>query len=187
MLEVLGSDVGSQVETEDRAFDGISIDVKDGEDNAWITFGYTPEFHLTHGISGVTAILVRPLAGLFGAALLIAARDGGRTLLELSLPEDYALPPASQTDGLEFEPAGRDHQDTLSWLGRPGCSPDFLHFPQGLACNRTLLSEQARSMRRLPKLSHLKLTLGQLPERVRSSATTFFGEDIQLAISGAAA
>ena len=42
-------------------------------------------------------------------------------------------------------------------------------------------------MRRLPKMSHLKVTLGQLPERVRSSSATFFEEDIQLAISGAAA
>lgn len=42
-------------------------------------------------------------------------------------------------------------------------------------------------MRRLPKLSYLKLTLGQLPERIRSSSATFFGEDIQFAISGAAA
>ena len=94
MLEVLGGEVGYQVEPQDRPLDGISIDVRDGEDNSWITFGDTPEFHLTHGISGVKAISVRPAAGLFGAALLIAARDGGKTLLELSLPEDYALPPA---------------------------------------------------------------------------------------------
>jgi len=37
---------------------------------------------------------VRPLAGLVGAALLIEAQDGTKRLLELSLPEEYALPPA---------------------------------------------------------------------------------------------
>lgn len=38
VLEILGGDVGYQVETEDRPFDGIATDVKDGEHTAWITF-----------------------------------------------------------------------------------------------------------------------------------------------------
>ncbi len=50
--------------------------------------------HLTHGVHDVAAIWVRPPAGLKGNAVLIEAIDGVKTLLELSRPEDYALPPA---------------------------------------------------------------------------------------------
>ena len=93
-LEVLGPDVGYQVETENRPFDGIVPDVKDGEDAVWIIFGSTPDQHLTHGVYGVTAIRVRLASPLRGAAVLVEARDGTKTLLELSRPEDYELPPA---------------------------------------------------------------------------------------------
>src|SRR3989442_15182805 len=68
-LEVLGADPGRFVEIEDRPFDGISADVKDGEDAVWMLFGSTPEDRLTHGIQSVTAIRVRPPAGRAGAAL----------------------------------------------------------------------------------------------------------------------
>ena len=95
-LDVIGTDVGYQVETDDRPFDGVSTDVKDGEHSVWITFGDTPESHLTHGIHNVTAIRLRPPMNQLGAALEVVARDGTRTVLELTLPEAYALPPASQ-------------------------------------------------------------------------------------------
>ena len=97
-LEVLGPGVGYQVETEDRPFDGLATDVKDGEDAVWITFGSTPDDHLTHGVQGVTAIRVRPSEARTGPAVLIEARDGTKTLLELSQPEDYALPPAEKAE-----------------------------------------------------------------------------------------
>jgi hypothetical protein len=93
-LEVLGPDVGYQVETDDRPFDGVSADVKDGAHAVWITFGSTTKDHITHGIPNVAAIRLRPPAGKLGAALEVEARDGTRTLLELSYPEEYALPPA---------------------------------------------------------------------------------------------
>jgi hypothetical protein len=94
-LEVLGPDVGYQVETENRPFDGIVPDVKDGEDAVWIIFGSTPDQHLTHGVYGVTAIRVRLASAVHGAAVLVEAQDGTKTLLELSRPEDYELPPAT--------------------------------------------------------------------------------------------
>jgi hypothetical protein len=92
-VDVLGPDVGYQVETENRPFDGIAADTKDGEDAVWITFGSSPDQHLTHGVRGVTLIRTRPPVGLHGAAVLIEARDGTKTLLELTRPEDYELPP----------------------------------------------------------------------------------------------
>lgn len=95
-LEVLGPEVGYQIETDNRPFDGTGADVKDGEDVVWISFGFTAEDHLTHGIHDAKALRVRPPVGSNGAAVLIEARDGTETLLELSRPEDYALPPAEK-------------------------------------------------------------------------------------------
>jgi hypothetical protein len=80
-LEVLGPDVGYQVETENRPFDGIVPDVKDGEDAVRIIFGSTPDQHHTHGVYGVTAIRVRLASAVHGAAVLVEAQDGTKTLL----------------------------------------------------------------------------------------------------------
>jgi Family of unknown function (DUF5335) len=94
-VEVLGPDIGDQVQTDDRPFDGISADTKDGEDAVWITFGSTTQDHLTHGVQNVKAIRVRQAAGQSGTALQIVTEDGTTTLLELSQPEAYTLPPRS--------------------------------------------------------------------------------------------
>ncbi len=95
VLEVLGEEVGRQVATEDRVFDGISADTKDGERSVWITFASTTVAdNFTHGVQRVTAIRVRPATVHFGAAVQVEAGDGTTTLLILSLPEEYALPPA---------------------------------------------------------------------------------------------
>ena len=101
-----------QVETEDRPFDGIAADVKDGEDAVWITFGSTLEDHLTHGIQNVTAIWVRSaVPGRAGSAVLIEAKDGTMTLLELSLPEEYALPPGESQKAPRALNQGGTEQD----------------------------------------------------------------------------
>ena len=94
-LEVLGPGVGYQVKTQNLPFDGIASDAKDGENAVWITFGSTRGQHLTHGVHAVTAIRVRLASALQGAAVLLEAKDGTKTLLELSRPEDYELPPAT--------------------------------------------------------------------------------------------
>ena len=62
VLEVLEEGVGRQVATEDRPFDGISADAKDGENTVWIAFGSTPDGLFTHGVHGATAIRVHPAA-----------------------------------------------------------------------------------------------------------------------------
>jgi hypothetical protein len=94
-LEVLGTDSERYV-IEDRPFEGISSDIKDGEHAVWIDFGSTPGDHLTHGVQNVTGILARLPAPPSGAALEMTSRDGMRTLLQLSLPGEYALPPAER-------------------------------------------------------------------------------------------
>src|SRR5437016_3608344 len=57
-IEVLGADLGYQVETEDRPFDGISTDIKDGERTVWMTFASTPDDHMTHGVHNAAAVRV---------------------------------------------------------------------------------------------------------------------------------
>jgi hypothetical protein len=54
VLKVLGEGAGRQVATEDRPFDGISADAKDGENTVWIAFGSTPDDLFTHGVHGAT-------------------------------------------------------------------------------------------------------------------------------------
>src|ERR1700689_1888602 len=97
-LEVLAPEAGYLVETENRPFDGVSADAKDGERAVWIAFGSTPADKLTHGINRVTAIHMLPASGDTGVVLAVDAADGTRTILELTGPDAYALPagPASR-------------------------------------------------------------------------------------------
>jgi Family of unknown function (DUF5335) len=97
-LEVIGiEEIGYDVETEDKPFDGVAADVKDRESAVWIMFGLKPEDRLTHGIQNVTAIRVLPPSTRRGGVLEVEAKDGTRTVLTLSRPEEFALPsPESQ-------------------------------------------------------------------------------------------
>jgi hypothetical protein len=95
-VEVLDSDLGDQIEVDNRHFDGIATDVKDGERSVWITFGSTPEDHLTRVVQQVTSIFVRKPTGDAGPVIEIVAQDQSRTLLELSPDGSYVLPPAPQ-------------------------------------------------------------------------------------------
>ena len=98
-LEELGvDDVGYVVETENRPFDGISADVKDGERIVWISFGGTADDHHTHGVHRAKGIRVLLPGRHRGSALEVEAEDGTRTVLELSRPEAYALPPAQSRE-----------------------------------------------------------------------------------------
>jgi hypothetical protein len=95
-LEIVGSDtdIGYGVETEDRPFEGVSADIRNGERTVWVAFGSKTENHMTHGIRRATAIRVLPPAESTGAVLEIEGSDGTKTILELSHPEQFALAPA---------------------------------------------------------------------------------------------
>lgn len=97
-LEIVGrdADIGYQVETEDRPFDGVSADTKDRERSVWVTFGSTDREHLTHGIHDASAIRVLPATETEGAVLEVESADGTKTILELTRPETYALPQPEQ-------------------------------------------------------------------------------------------
>jgi hypothetical protein len=98
-LEIVADEIGDQFETEDRQFDGVAADIKDNECVVWIAFAGTPDDHLTHGIQNVTALRAIPATASRGATLEFETKDGTKTLLELTLPEEYALPPASEAEG----------------------------------------------------------------------------------------
>jgi Family of unknown function (DUF5335) len=93
-LDVFGPEVNYQVETEDKPLDGVAADIKDRESAVWISFGSRPEDHLTHGIQSVTIIRALAPGETTGAVLEFEDANGTRTVLELSRPEEYALPPA---------------------------------------------------------------------------------------------
>jgi len=78
-VEVFGGEVGYQVETENRPFDGISADVKDNERIVWMSFGWNDD-HLTHGVHSAASIRMRPPVGELGAALEAESKDGTKTL-----------------------------------------------------------------------------------------------------------
>jgi hypothetical protein len=96
-LEVVGADreTGYRVETENRPFDGIAADIKDGERVVWIYLDSGTADHIAHGIHEAAAVRVLPASKARGAVLEVEAADGTKTILELTLPEKTALPPAN--------------------------------------------------------------------------------------------
>jgi hypothetical protein len=98
-LDIVGAttDVGYQVETEDRPFDGVAADVKGSESTVWITFASTADNHIAHGVHHATAIRVLGATLSRGPVLEVEDADGNKTILELTDVQSYALPPAGQT------------------------------------------------------------------------------------------
>lgn len=99
-LEVVGPEVGDQIQTGDRLFDGVAADVKDLERTVWIMFGTPPGDHFQHGIHNVKEVRMLRPAGRYGAVLEFEGEDQVKTLLELTRPEDYALPPGQTEEPL---------------------------------------------------------------------------------------
>jgi len=93
-LEVLGSELGYVVQTENRPFEGISADDKDGERVVWVSFGAAPGNHLTHGIHNVSAIHMLSPDSAAEAAIEVRSDDGTKTILSLDSPASHELPPA---------------------------------------------------------------------------------------------
>jgi hypothetical protein len=90
-LEVMGPEVGYQVETEDRPFDGIAADIKDHERIVWIYFG-----DLAHAVHRVNMVRMVPETDDAGPVIEIEDQDGAKTILTLSSAAEFALPPAKE-------------------------------------------------------------------------------------------
>lgn len=99
-LEIVGadSDIGYQVETEDRPFGGVSADIRDRERTVWIVFGATAENRITHGVQNAAAIRALAATGTSGPVLEVEAADGTKTILELNRADAYSLPPPAARD-----------------------------------------------------------------------------------------
>jgi hypothetical protein len=87
-LEVIGLDLGSQVQTDDRPFLGIAADVKDAECVVWIHFD-----SFDHGVHSANTVRVLPRIGEAGPVIEIEDKDGVKTILTLGPAEEYELPP----------------------------------------------------------------------------------------------
>lgn len=97
-LEVMGPDVGYQIETEDRPFEGIAADVKDGERIVWIHLG-----DLAHAVHRVSALRMIPRAGEAGPVIETEDEDGVKTILTLGNPVEYSLPPGEKEEPRQWE------------------------------------------------------------------------------------
>jgi hypothetical protein len=90
-LEVMGPEVGYQVETEDRPFEGIAADIKDHERIVWIQFN-----DLAHAVHRVNKVRIVPQTDDAGPVIEIEDQDGGKTILTLGTVAEFALPPAKE-------------------------------------------------------------------------------------------
>ena len=90
-IEVLGSELGAQVEARELRLEGISADLKGGdEDTISIMVGETPDDHVTHTITQPTSIRLEQTQEGANEALQIESGDRVTTLLRFRsamLPE----------------------------------------------------------------------------------------------------
>jgi hypothetical protein len=89
-LEVLGSDVGAQVEGRDLPLAGVSLSSGGDEvETISIDLGTTPDTHVGHTINHPTGVWLERTEEGANAALEIEATDGAKTLLRFR----SAMPP----------------------------------------------------------------------------------------------
>ena len=87
-LEILGADIGAQVEERSLAFEGIVEEVQGNE--ILIMFGAKPDDHITHSISDPATVSLEQTDEGADAALAIKSADGVTALLRFRsavLPE----------------------------------------------------------------------------------------------------
>ena len=102
-LEILGSDIGAQVEERDLAFEGIVGETDEVNGNQIvIMMGVQPDDHITHGISRPTEVSLEQTDEGADAALAIKSADGVTALLRFRSP---MLP--EMVDGVVSRPAPR--------------------------------------------------------------------------------
>lgn len=90
-LEILGSEIGAQVEERGMAFEGIADEGDEVQGHEiLIMFGAKPDDHVTHSISHPTAVSLEQTDEGADAALAIKSEDGVTALLRFRsavLPE----------------------------------------------------------------------------------------------------
>lgn len=89
-IQVLRLDLGAQLEVSGLPFDGISADLKDGENSITIAAGSSPDDHIAHLIAD--PLQVRVLRSLAGdeEVIEIRAADQTTTLLHFDAPRSWS-------------------------------------------------------------------------------------------------
>ena len=82
-LEVMGDDLGDQVEAESLPFAGVSADPD--RRTVWVALARSAGDHITHSIDHVSHL--RIVDGESSPSIQIEAEDGGQTLLRLTRTE----------------------------------------------------------------------------------------------------
>jgi hypothetical protein len=86
-LEILGTDIGAQVEERELAFEGITDESDEGRgDTIMIMAGGKPDDHVTHTISRPTEVSLEQTDEGADAALAIKSEDGVTALLRFRSP-----------------------------------------------------------------------------------------------------
>ena len=86
-LEILGSEIGAQVEERELAFEGIVAEWDEVQgDEIAIMIGAKPDDHITHSISGPTQVSLEQTDEGADAALAIKSADGATALLRFRSP-----------------------------------------------------------------------------------------------------
>ena len=90
-VEVLGEEIGAQVEAKEKPLEGITAELKGGgEDSISIIVGRTPAEHVTHNITAPTHVRIEQAENRADMALQIESSEGVTTLVRLRsamLPE----------------------------------------------------------------------------------------------------
>ena len=86
-LEILGSEIGAQVEERELAFEGVVDEWNEAQGNEiLIMFGAKPDDHITHNISRPAQVNLEQTDEGADAALAIKSEDGITTLLRFRSP-----------------------------------------------------------------------------------------------------
>jgi hypothetical protein len=86
-LEILGSEIGAQVEEHELAFEGVVDEWNEAQGNEiLIMFGAKPDDHITHSISRPAQVNLEQTDEGADAALAIKSEDGITTLLRFRSP-----------------------------------------------------------------------------------------------------
>jgi hypothetical protein len=98
-LEILGTDIGAQQQVRDLPLEGITFSSRDSvPETIAISFGKSPEDHVTHTITKPTRMWLEQTSQGANAALEIESADDVKTLIRFR----SALP-ADMVDGIVLE------------------------------------------------------------------------------------
>ena len=89
-VEVLGAEIGAQVEAQDMPLQGITADLKGGADAVTVILGGGVDEHVTHGINEPTHLRIEQAENGADMTLQIESRGGIVTLVRFRsavLPE----------------------------------------------------------------------------------------------------